>query len=100
MSDRTLMLRRYELAPGTAEEFGSWWSAHIPALRERAGFAIEWAYLDAEHEAFTWAISHPGDREAFLRAERAYEADPDRAAAIALAPPLRSAAVGFPERLR
>ncbi len=100
MTGRTLMLRRYLLAAGTADEFLSWWSSRIPALRERAGFAIEWAYLDREAETFTWAISHPGDEAAFRAAEEAYAADPERAAAIAVAPPLVDVSIGFPERVR
>ncbi|MBL5972708.1 MAG: hypothetical protein D3X82_02745 [Candidatus Leucobacter sulfamidivorax] len=99
MGRRTLMLRRYLLGPGTADEFLAWWLPRIPPLRERAGFTIEWAYLDREAETFTWAISHPGDEAAFRAAEEVYTADPERAAAIAVAPPLREASVGFPERI-
>lgn len=100
MSERTTMLRRYTLTPGTADEFLDWWAAHIPPLREAAGFAIDAAYLDREHETFTWMLSHPGDRAAFEAADSAYAADPARAAAIAIAPPLVDATIEFPERVR
>lgn len=100
MTERTLMLRHYDLAEGTSERFLSWWSSHIPALRERGGFTIEWAYLDRDRETFTWAISYPGGEADFRRADAVYEADPEREAAIAVAPPLRRASVGFPQRVR
>jgi len=94
------MLRRYRLASGTADAFLAWWSAHIPPLREAAGFRIEWAYLDREQETFTWAITHPGDRSAFEAAEAVYAALPERVEAIAVAPPLDEASIGYPERVR
>jgi|GEM_PF-3188648 len=99
MGGRTLMLRRYTLAPGTADEFLAWWRSHIPALRERAGFTVEWAYLDRTGGTFTWALSHPGDESTFRAADAAYARDPRRDAALVLAPALVDVAVGFPERV-
>lgn len=100
MTERTTMIRRYDLEPGTGERFLQWWSQSIPPLRERSGFTIEWAYLDREHEIFTWALSYPGDAEAFRSANAVYEALPEREAAIAVAPPLAGVAVGFADRVR
>lgn len=99
MEERTLMLRHYVLSPGTTEEFQAWWSTNIPELRKRMGFTVEWAYLDREGETFTWAITYPGDEATFRAAEEEYTAHPERAAAIAVAPPLISASVAFPERI-
>jgi hypothetical protein len=100
MAERTLMLRRYLLEEGGGDAFIAWWTAHIPALREAAGFTIEWAYLDRQQHTFTWAISYPGDIPDFKAADARYVANPDRDAALAVAPPLRDVSVGFPQRVR
>ncbi|GGH33417.1 NIPSNAP family protein [Microbacterium album] len=97
--DRTVMLRRYRLADGTADEFVAWWRARILPLRAAAGFRVDWAYLDRENETFTWMVSYPGGRADFEAAEDTYSSSPERAAAIAVAPPLRDASVGYPERV-
>ncbi|MBX3195695.1 MAG: hypothetical protein KF727_11440 [Microbacteriaceae bacterium] len=93
----TIMLRSYLLQPAGADEFLAWWRPRIPPLRERYGFRIEFAHLDREHDRFVWALSYPGSRAAFEAADAVYSADPDRAAAMALAPPLRDSVVGFIE---
>lgn len=94
------MLRRYLLDEDAVDAFLVWWQAGIPALREKEGFTIEWAYLDRDNATFTWAISHSGDRSAFDEAEARYLALPDRAATIATAPPLKEMSVGYVERVR
>lgn len=96
---RTIMLRHYTLTPGTADAYIEWWRTHIVPLREAWGFTVEWAYLDRESSTFTWTLSYPGDEEAFRAREAEWAVHPDRAAALAVAPPLVSATVGFPERI-
>jgi len=77
-STKTIQLRRYRIIDGEMDAFLDWWSSHIPPLREKAGFAIEFGYADRDNNQFVWAVSVPGDREAFLRAERAYNDSDER----------------------
>ena len=99
MHTRTIMLRRYRLAPGTVDEFMGWWTSSIPQLRAESGFTVDAAYVDREAETFTWVLSYPGDRAAFDAADALYSARPERAAAIAVAPLLIDVSVEFPERV-
>ncbi len=75
---RTLQLRTYQLEPALADAFVAWWSATMPALRQRFGFSVPFAYLDEEGGLFVWGLEVAGDRQAFLAAEAAYNASPER----------------------
>lgn len=79
---KTIQLRRYTLVDGTYDEFIAWWRDTITAVRAGAGFAIEFGYGIRETDEFVWAVSTPGDREAFLAIEAAYLASDARAAAF------------------
>ena len=79
---KTIQLRRYTLVDGTYDEFIEWWRETITAVRTGAGFAIEFGYGIRESNEFVWAVSTPGDVEAFLAIERAYLASDARAAAF------------------
>ncbi len=77
---KTTQLRRYTLVDGEYDAFVEWWRGAMPAVRPPAGFTIEFAYgLRASNE-FVWAVSTPGDQQAFLRLEEAYLASDARAA--------------------
>lgn len=76
----TIQLRRYRIAEGRIEDFLRSWQAVIPALRQRHGFEIRFAYLDREHRVFAWAVAVAGDRSLFLARERAYYESPERQA--------------------
>ena len=69
---RTIQLRRYEIAPGELDAFVDWWRTWMPTVRPEAGFTIEWAYVDREANEFVWAVSAAGDAETFLELERTY----------------------------
>ncbi len=92
----TLQLRTYQLDPARAGEFVTWWSATMPALRQRFGMQIPFAYLDENSGLFVWGVEVEGDREAFLAVEKAYNDSPERKA---LKPPdaaiVRSVSAGF-----
>ena len=79
---KTIQLRRYTLVDGTYDEFIEWWRETITAVRTGAGFAIEFGYGIRESNEFVWAVSTPGDVEAFLAIEGAYLASDARAAAF------------------
>ena len=79
---KTIQLRRYTLVDGTYDEFIEWWRETITAVRTGAGFAIEFGYGIRESNEFVWAVSTPGDVEAFLAIERAYLASDARAGAF------------------
>ncbi|WP_395243823.1 hypothetical protein ACGGZK_17110 [Agromyces sp. MMS24-K17] len=77
---KTIQLRRYRLHEGTYDDFLAWWEGSMPVVRPAAGFAIEFAYGLRETNEFVWAVSAPGDREAFLAREAEYLASDARAA--------------------
>jgi hypothetical protein len=71
-------LRRYELVPGTLEDFVAWFPRVVEA-RQRHGFEVVFAAADHDAQEFVWAVRHPGD---FAQAEAEYNASPERAAAF------------------
>ncbi|MGO4104131.1 hypothetical protein AB4Y63_09280 [Leifsonia sp. YAF41] len=79
---RTVQLRRYSITRGELDAFAAWWAATMPALRERAGFTVDFAYAIAERSEFVWAVSVPGARDRFEQLEREWIASPERAAAF------------------
>lgn len=79
---KTVQLRRYVINEGLYERFIEWWESTMPTLRPAKGFTIEWAYGIPETREFLWAVSAPGDAEAFVRLEDEYKASPERAAAF------------------
>ena len=80
---KTVQLRRYELAPGVLDDFVAWFSSRLVPARTSSGFTVEFAYADREVDEFTWAVRAPGDAEAFLALEADYLASDARAAAFA-----------------
>ena len=79
---RTVQLRRYVLVEGVLDEFTSWWQSFLVPARRAYGFAIEFSYALPETNEFVWAVSLPGDEEAFRAVEADYLASPERAAAF------------------
>jgi hypothetical protein len=75
---KTVQLRRYQLVPGEKDAFVEWWSRSIPSIRAEAGFTIEFAYWDEAAGEFVWAVSTPGDAEAFAAIESSYLASDGR----------------------
>jgi hypothetical protein len=59
-SGPTVELKVYELKQGTWVEFLQRWRA-IVALREAAGFTVEFAVADVPGRRFVWAVSLSGD---------------------------------------
>ncbi len=80
---KTIQLRRYVLVDGTYDDFVAWFNQFMPEVRPARGFAIEFAYGIRETNEFVWAVSAPGDADAFRELEAAYVASPERAAAFA-----------------
>ena len=83
---KTIQLRRYTLVDGEYDAFVAWWSEWMPRVRPAAGFEIEFAYGLRESNEFVWAVSAPGDEEAFLATEKAYMESDARAEAFAGVP--------------
>jgi hypothetical protein len=79
---KTIQLRRYTLVDGEYDAFVAWWNEWMPRVRPEAGFTIEFAYGLRERNEFVWAVSAPGDREAFLAREAEYLESDARAAAF------------------
>lgn len=77
---KTIQLRRYTLVDGEYDAFVAWWGIAMPAVRPPAGFTIEFAYGLRESNEFVWAVSAPGDRDAFARLEETYMASDARTA--------------------
>ena len=83
---KTIQLRRYTLVDGEYDAFLEWFQGAMPRVRPAAGFTIEFAYGLRETNEFVWAVSTPGDRDAFLALEQAYMASEARAEAFAGVP--------------
>lgn len=81
-AQRTIQLRRYALVEGTYDDFLAWFQTTIPAVREGAGFTIEFAYGLRESNEFVWAVSAEGSPDDFLEIETVYMASDARAAAF------------------
>ncbi|RXZ45945.1 hypothetical protein ESO86_12500 [Agromyces binzhouensis] len=79
---KTIQLRRYTLVDGEYDAFVTWWDEWMPRVRSAAGFAIEFAYGIREANQFVWAVSAPGDADAFRALEAEYLASDARAAAF------------------
>ncbi|MEI5584977.1 MULTISPECIES: hypothetical protein [unclassified Agromyces] len=79
---KTVQLRRYTLVDGEYDAFVAWWREWMPRVRSGAGFTIEFAYGIREANQFVWAVSAPGDAEAFVAREREYLGSDARAAAF------------------
>ncbi|HEX6955444.1 MAG TPA: hypothetical protein VF156_11245 [Agromyces sp.] len=79
---KTIQLRRYTLVDGEYDAFLAWWHEWMPRVRPEAGFTIEFAYGIRESNQFVWAVSAPGDRDAFLAREQEYLVSDARAAAF------------------
>ncbi len=79
---KTIQLRRYTLVEGEYDAFVAWWNEWMPRVRPAAGFLIEFAYGIPETNEFVWAVSAPGDADAFLALEKEYLASDARAEAF------------------
>ncbi|GAA2043508.1 hypothetical protein GCM10009819_32680 [Agromyces tropicus] len=79
---KTIQLRRYTLVDGEYDAFVAWWNEWMPRVRPAAGFAIEFAYGIRESNQFVWAVSAPGDADAFGALEAEYLASAARAEAF------------------
>ena len=71
-----VQLRRYQLKPGSVDEFLDAWRAAC-VVRAQFGFTVERAVVDRANEGFVWVVSVEGDFDA---ADRAYYDSPARAA--------------------
>ena len=80
---KTIQLRRYVLVDGTYDDFVAWFNEFMPEVRPARGFTIEFAYGIRETNEFVWAVSAPGDADAFRELEASYLTSPERAAAFA-----------------
>ncbi|GAA4267162.1 hypothetical protein [Frondihabitans peucedani] len=79
---RTVQLRRYVLVDGLLDDFTAWWRSRLVPARRAYGFDIEFSYALPETSEFVWAVSLPGDADAFRAVEADYLASPERAAAF------------------
>ena len=83
---KTIQLRRYTLVDGEYDAFLEWFQRSMPRVRSGAGFTIEFAYGLRESNEFVWAVSAPGDADAFLALEQAYMGSDARAEVFAGVP--------------
>lgn len=79
---KTIQLRRYTLVDGEYDAFVAWWEGCMPRVRPAAGFTIEFAYGIPETNEFVWAVSAPGDEDAFVALEKEYMASDARTQAV------------------
>lgn len=72
-------LRDYRIRTGELDRFVDEWRTKLAPLRRSIGFEIRGAWTVPEQDRFVWLLSHPGDWDAFARADAAYFASPERA---------------------
>jgi len=96
---RTHQVRIYTLRPGSAAAFLRWWRSTMPPLRHAFGFDIDFAYLSEDETSFVWSVSAPGSAEEFRMLEQRYEASPERARALADAPPVAARTIMLARRV-
>ena len=80
--DRTVQLRRYRVIDGELDAFVDWWRSRLLPARVAYGFTLESALVVPETNEFVWAVSAPGDEEAFARLDAAWTASSERVAAF------------------
>jgi hypothetical protein len=80
--DRTVQLRRYRIVDGEMPAFTDWWRTRLLPARQAFGFTLESALIVPETDEFVWAVSAPGDPEAFGRLDAAWAASPERVVAF------------------
>ncbi|MBM7504062.1 hypothetical protein ACFPER_11290 [Agromyces aurantiacus] len=79
---KTIQLRNYTLVDGEYDAFVAWWREWMPRVRTAAGFTIEFAHGIRESNRFVWAVSAPGDADAFRALEQEYLVSDARAEAF------------------
>lgn len=80
----TTQLRTYQLPadPAERDQWLAWWH-EVRAMRERHGFNVVVATLDADTGEFNWLVEYDGDRDDFVAAEQVMVASADRAEVFA-----------------
>ena len=76
----TRELRDYVIAAGHLDDFVTAWRAGVVPLREQHGFRIDGAWVIRLERRFVWIVTLHADVEEFERRNKAYYADPARAA--------------------
>ena len=72
-------LRDYRIRPGMLDQFVEEWRSQLAPLRRSIGFEIAGAWTIPGEDRFVWLLAHPGEWDAFERADAAYFASPERA---------------------
>jgi hypothetical protein len=72
-------LRDYRIRAGELDRFVEEWRATLAPLRRARGFEIPAAWTIPEEDRFVWLLAHPGGWDAFIEADEAYFASPERA---------------------
>ena len=100
MTDKTVQVRRYQVAPGDLPAFVDWWRDTMVPAREAFGFTIEFGVAAPERSEFIWAVSLPLARDAFLRRDAEWMSSPERQRAIATGVRLVKQRVDLVDRIR
>ena len=79
---KTTQLRRYDIQPGAMDAFIDWFQGPLMTARASHGFEPISAYVDWLSNTVVWVVSHDGDEQEFLAAEKVYESSPERAVAF------------------
>jgi hypothetical protein len=72
-------IRRYQLKPGSYDEFFASWRDQIVPIREQLNFSIPAAWHDPDSNEFIWIVRWNGEGS-FEEADQAYYESPQRAA--------------------
>lgn len=79
---KTTQLRRYDIQPGAMDAFLDWFRGPLMTARAAHGFLPVSAYVDGLANTVVWVVSHDGNEQEFLAAEKVYETSPERAVAF------------------
>jgi hypothetical protein len=75
-----IQLRDYRIRAGELDRFVEEWRTGVAPLRRASGFQIPGAWTVPEDGRFVWLLAHANGWEAFVEADEAYYASPQRAA--------------------
>lgn len=64
------------------DAFLDWFRGPLMTARAAHGFIAESAYVDSLANTVVWVVSHEGDEQEFLAAEKIYETSPERGVAF------------------
>jgi len=77
---KATQLRDYRIQAGQLDRFVEEWRGKLLPLRRAHGFEVAGAWTIPDEDRFIWLLVHLGSWDAFVKADEAYFAAPEREA--------------------